>query len=179
MAIKIDTKTFFEEHRLECFLGAGAVVAALLNMGDIRSYMAANTELRQSVAQHQVELNEQLAVATAQKQFEEIANLRYDGYCEAVFNLNKDGIYTALTPGLPVIKGDFVEYYRQNPGAEFTPDRVLPQGTPVCDAYGNSSLLKMGEKGYPVIGPLASTSDLARIENFITDNGGSKELSAL
>ena len=179
---KMDAKEFFEDHKLECLLAVGAGFMALLNVGDIRSYMAANTQLRQSVAQQQARLNEQLAAKASREQFEELANLRYDGYCEAVFNLTQDGVYTALTPGQPVIKGDFVEYFRANPEAlkSIKPGHVLPAGTPVCDAYGNSSELVLDEAGeLPVIGEIASTSDLVRIENFITDNGGSKELSAM
>lgn len=155
---------------------------SLLNFGDIRAYMESNNQLRQSVAANQVSLNEQLAQAAAQQQLEDIANLRYDGYCEAVFNLTQDGVYTALTPGQPVIKGDFVEYFRANPESlkSIKPGHVLPAGTPVCDAYGNSSILVLEEDGdLPVIGEIASTSDLVRIENFIDDNGGSKELSAM
>lgn len=176
----INVKDFIEEHRLECVLAGGAAVMALLNLGDIRSYMATNTQLRQSVAAHQVELNQQLASETARQQFQEIANLRYDGYCEAVFNLNKQGVYTALTPGQPVIKGDVAEQFRKNPNALKSLGRahVLPAGTPVCDAYGNTALIE--ESGeLPVIGAIAATSDRVRIENFIEDNDGSKELSAL
>lgn len=174
----MDIQGFFSEHKLECFLAGGALIATVLNAGDVRSYMAANTQLRQSVAANQVEINQQLADAASRKQLEELANLRYDGFCEPVFNLNKDGVYTALTPNLPVIKGDSVEYYRQNPSAPFTHDRVLPAGTPVCDAYGNTALIETSED-LPVIGAIAATSDLARIENFIDANGGRKELSAL
>ena len=173
-------KDFIDEHRLECVLAGGAAVMALLNLGDIRSYMTANTQLRQSVAAHQLALNQQLASETARKQFEELANLRYDGYCEAVFNLNKEGIYTALTPGQPVIKGDVAEQFRKNPKALQSLGRshVLPSGTPVCDAYGNTALIEdSGE--LPVIGAIAATSDRDRIDQFIENNGGSKELSAL
>ena len=169
---------FLEEHKLECFLTSAALIATLLNMGEVRSYMAANTQLRQSVAATQVEINQQLANAASREQLKDLANLRYDGYCEPVFNLNKDGVYTALTPGSPVIKGDSVEYYRQNPDARLAQDRVLPAGTPVCDAYGNTALIEDSEE-LPVIGAIASTNDSARIKNFIDVNGGRKELSAL
>ncbi|MDV3349929.1 hypothetical protein QGP82_14585 [Leptothoe sp. LEGE 181152] len=151
---------------------------ASLNFGDIRAYMAANAELRDYVASQQVELNQQLASETSRKQFEELANLRYDGYCEAIFTLDKEGIYTALTPGKPVIKGDAVAYFRENPDATLSRSNVLPAGTPVCDAYGNTALIQETAQ-IPVVGPLASTSDRVRIETFIEENGGSKELSAL
>lgn len=173
-------REILEEHRLEAFLGAVALGVIALNHGDIRDYMAANSQLRQSVATTQAEVNEQLAQAVALESFHDLANLRYDGYCEAIFNLNSEGTYTALTPGQAVIKGDTADQFRNNPAAlkSLSREHVLPAGVPVCDAYGNTALIEESED-LPVIGAIAATNDKARIEQFIVDNGGNKELSAL
>ena len=177
--IPVNIQEIFEDHKLECLLGAIALSAIVLNRGELQKHLTANGQLRDVVSASQIELNKQLAESTTQQSFEELANLRYDGYCEPVFNLNKDGIYTALTLGQPVIKGDEADRFKgkDNVVALLQPGHVLPEGTPVCDAYGNTSSLSMGPDGLPIVKAIASTTDPQRIHMFIQKHGGSKELS--
>lgn len=177
--MNINTKEFFKEHRLECSFVVIASLVLFASRGKIQEYNAQSELEREAyqAAAQQVALIE--AQEMAMQQAEPIAIARYERDCELIRNLTKDNTYTALGVGLPVIKGDYVEYYRENPVvlSALPHGHVLPAGMEVCDAYGNTTRLDLSAdpalNGLPVAMVIATTTDKsvvnARIEREDSD----------
>lgn len=163
------TRKWIEDNKLE--IGSAIVAACLLaaNSPNISVYMQQSAAEKQaySATMQQIALID--AAELARKEAEPIAKQRYIDGCELVFNLDDQGLYTALVKGAPVIKGDYADLYADNPGAEINLGHVLPAGMTVCDAYGNSAVLGYvdASASLPVALSFLTTTDKALVESAL------------
>ncbi|MEO0644680.1 MAG: hypothetical protein AAFZ17_00780 [Cyanobacteria bacterium J06650_10] len=162
-------RKWIEDNKLE--IGSAIAAACLLaaNSGSISAYMQQSAAEKQaySATMQQIALID--AAELARKEAEPIARARYTDGCELVFNLDNQGLYTALVKGAPVIKGDYAPFYAANPSAEINPGHVLPAGMTVCDAYGNSAVLGYLDPSstLPVALSFLTTTDKALVESVL------------
>lgn len=160
------------ENKLE--IGSAIVAACLLaaNSGSIRTYMQQSAAEKQAYSATMQKIALIDAAELARKEAEPIARQRYLDGCELVFNLDDQGLYTALVKGAPVIKGDYAAFYADNPSAEINPGHVLPAGMIVCDAYGNSAVLgySNASSSLPVALSFLTTTDKALVESVLSQH---------
>lgn len=162
-----------EDHKFE--LGCAAVVAVILvtQHSKISAFMATSEQQRQTYQAETAQVAAEEAKELARKQAEPMAIERYETGCELVYNLTKDNTYTALSVGIPVIKGDHADYYRDNPTplGQIPHSHVLPAGMVVCDVYGNTSILEAStepmDNGLPVVDFISNTSDRSVVQTRI------------
>lgn len=132
---------------------------ALLNSGGIRESLAKQDALRSVVATNQEQVQTQQILEQKQKDLRPIAEARYNDGCLLVLSFDDKRRYKVLTVGSPVIDGNVK--LRLRPGAKPPISAVLPAGSTVCDAYGNTSILETDEDGYPIVKTIASTPNQA------------------
>jgi hypothetical protein len=150
---------FLTEHKAECICGAIAIVVLLANVGNVKSFVDSNNQLRESLKVEQAD-NQRLQVEQlVSEQRKEVADERYRNNCTVIFSLNQTGHYTAISEGDPILKGELASLYR---GKKFDVRRMprsafLPAGMTVCDAYGNTAKLVTD----PNLNRLAVARDLA------------------
>ena len=160
-------RKYIKRNPVQCSLAGGAIVLILLNFGTISKSLEQNSRQRealgaanQSITQLQLSEQNRLRIA-------EIANARYDAGCELIINGNDRRKYTSLIPGEGVLNGNY------EPSPDLPPSAYLPAGTVVCDAFGNTAVLKdeavasRGNQVYPVARDFASTQDRDRIRRAI------------
>ena len=158
---------YIQRNPIQSALAGAAIVVCLLNSGTIGKALEQNSRQREALgaanqAITQLQLSEQNRLKLA-----EIANQRYDQGCELVINGNDRSKYTNLVPGVGVLNGN----YQPAPG--LPPTAYLPAGVVVCDAFGNTAVLKnepiqeAGNQVYPVARDFASTQDRERIRKAI------------
>jgi hypothetical protein len=132
---------------------------ALLNAGGMKDSLAKQSELRSIVAANQEQVQAQQLLQEKQKGLEPIANDRYQKGCEMVLSFDVIGQYKALSVGSPVIDGNVASKVRHLSAKNLPLSAVLPAGSTVCDAYGNTSVLENNAQGLPVVLSIASTAD--------------------
>ena len=158
---------YIKRNPIQSGLAGAAIVVCLLNLGPISEALRQNANQREVLgaanrAITEIQLSEQQRLKLA-----EIANQRYDAGCEIVINGNDRPQYTALNPGDPVLDGAY------EPAPGLPPNAYLPAGVVVCDAFGNTAVLKdepvasRGNQIYPVARDFASTQDRVRIRKAI------------
>jgi len=144
-------------------LEAGAIALgvgiALLNAGGMKDSLAKQSELRSIVSANQAQVQAQQLLQEKQKGLEPIARSRYEAGCEMVISFDVSGQYKVLSVGSPVIDGNVASKIRNLPTEKLPLSAVLPAGSTVCDAYGNTSVLENNVQGFPVVLSLASTAD--------------------
>jgi hypothetical protein len=142
---------------------AGAIALgigiALLNSGGIKDSLAKQAQLRSLVAINQEQVQAQQILQEKQKGLEPIALERYQKGCEMVLSFDVSGQYKVLSVGSPVIDGNVAAKVKNLPVNKLPLSAVLPAGSTVCDAYGNTSVLENNAQGFPVVQSIASTSD--------------------
>lgn len=165
-----EIQDLMDDHKFE--LGCAAVAGLLIfsQWGSIQQYLASSAAQREAFRSGIEATAKVEAEELARKEAQPIAEERYREQCEVVYNLNQEGTYTALSVGTPVIKGDYVEFYRNNqiPFARMPHGHVLPVGELVCDPYGNTSVLiaspEPDHNGLPVVGIIISTTNQAIVD---------------
>ena len=174
-------RKWIEDNKLE--IGSAVVAACLLtaNSGSIATYLSQSAAEKQaySAMMQQIALID--AAELARKEAEPIARQRFVDGCELVFNLDDQGLYTALVKGAPVIKGDYAKFYANNPSAEINPGHVLPAGMTVCDAYGNSAVLGYTDasSSLPVALSFLTTTDKALVESVLSQHPNAQRPKAV
>ena len=174
-------RKWIEDNKLE--IGSAIVAACLLtaNSSSIGTYLSQSAAEKQaySATMQQIALID--AAELARKEAEPIARQRFLDGCELVFNLDDQGLYTALVKGAPVIKGDYAKFYANNPSAEINPGHVLPAGMTVCDAYGNSAVLGYTDasSSLPVALSFLTTTDKALVESVLSQHPNAQRPKAV
>jgi len=174
-------RKWIEDNKLE--IGSLLLAASLLaaNSGSIATYLRQSAAEKQaySATMQQIALID--AAELARKEAEPIARQRFIDGCELVFNLDDQGLYTALVKGAPVIKGDYAAFYSDNPDAELNPGHVLPAGMTVCDAYGNSAVLGYTDASaaLPVALSFLTTTDKALVESVLSQHPDAQKPKAV
>lgn len=158
-----DFYKIIQDHKSEAITGAIAAVVLLFNAPNLAGFVASSNQLREQLKGEQ---STQQRMQAEQMVFDgrrEIAEARYRNGCEMIFSLNQAGHYTALTEGEPVLKGELARQFR---GKKIDFDRLppsnfLPAGMTVCDALGNTAILKQDptRNNLPTIRDLASTGN--------------------
>lgn len=162
-------KNFFEEHKAECVCGAIAVVVLLANAGNVKGFIDSSNQLRESIKVEQND-NQRLQIdQLVSEQRKEVADDRYRNNCVMIFSLNREGFYTAITEGDPILKGELASLYR---GKKFDVRKMprsafLPAGMTICDPLGNTAKLVKDPNlnGLAVARDLANTGDQALIRS--------------
>ena len=174
-------RKWIEDNKLE--IGSAIVAACLLaaNSSSIGTYLSQSAAEKQaySATMQQIALID--AAELARKEAEPIARQRFLDGCELVFNLDDQGLYTALVKGAPVIKGDYAKFYANNPSAEINPGHVLPAGMTVCDAYGNNAVLAYTDasSSLPVALSFLTTTDKALVESVLSQHPNAQRPKAV
>jgi len=174
-------RKWIEDNKLE--IGSAIVAACLLaaNSSSIGTYLSQSAAEKQaySATMQQIALID--AAELARKEAEPIARRRFLDGCELVFNLDDQGLYTALVKGAPVIKEDYAKFYANNPSAEINPGHVLPAGMTVCDAYGNSAVLGYTDasSSLPVALSFLTTTDKALVESVLSQHPNAQRPKAV
>jgi len=174
--MKNSFQDILSEHKLECVCGAIAAVVLLTNLGSIKGFVAENNQLRDSMKAEQAN-NQRLQVEQlVDEQRKEVADDRYRSNCVMIFSLNRQGFYSALSEGEPIIKGELAAQYRGKkinlntmPNSAF-----LPAGMTVCDPLGNTGKLVKDSslKGIAVVADIATTGDQTLIRAAIERDKG-------
>ena len=150
---------WLQRNPMEASAIALGVGIALLNAGGIKDSLAKQSELRSIVAANQAQVQAQQLLQEKQKGLEPIANERYQKGCEMVLSFDVIGQYKALSVGSPVIDGNVASKVRNLSPKNLPLSAVLPAGSTVCDAYGNTAVLENNAQGFPVVLSIASTAD--------------------
>ena len=153
-------KRHFRKHKTEyIFLGL-MIGAALFGYKDIQKQMDALSQDKSRIsdaAAHVRQLEENQETLEAQAK---IAEKRYKDGCTIVVIANSPRNLATLVKDHPI-------YDR-------TSKAYLPEGTVVCDANGNTAILKNNSEGIPVADDFAFTGDRQLALNLIRKIHGAK-----
>ena len=145
---------------MEAVMVAVGIGVALLNSGEIQNSLSREAATRAIVASNQQQVRAQEMLQEKQKELEPIANARYEAGCEMVISFEVGGQYKVLSVGSPVIDGNVASKIKNLPTDKLPLWAVLPEGSTVCDAYGNTAILEANGQGFPVVKTIAATTNL-------------------
>lgn len=154
---------------MECVCSTIAIVVLLANAGNVKAFLDSSNQLRESIQVEQHD-NQRLQIdQLVSEQRKEVADERYRNNCVMIFSLDREGFYTAITEGDPILKGELASRYRgkkidlrKMPQSAF-----LPAGMTLCDPFGNTAKLVKDPNlnGLAVARDLANTGDPALIQS--------------
>ena len=160
---------FFQEYKEELGVTSFVLILLIINAPRLGAYFQAQS-LKQEIYKSGLE---RVAQIEAEDMVSDEANLvaieRIERGCLPIFQLDNPGSYIALTPGQPVIKGNYAEHYAANPTpTEQIPlSHIMPAGMCVADPYGNTGMLKPSPvHERPVVADVLTTTDEQAIETI-------------
>jgi hypothetical protein len=133
---------------------------AFLCRDEIAAGLNRSAITRSIAAGNQYQVEQQTLLQEKQKMLEPIAAERYRSGCEMVLSFDDNKRYKVLTTDSPVVDGNVAHLFRGTPAHKLPLSALLPAGSTVCDAYGNSSVLELNDRGIPVVKTIAATTNL-------------------
>ena len=162
-------KSWLKENLIEALGGGILGLILIVNAPRILDSLHTSNVLRDKATEGMIESQSlQIEQELAQRQAE-IANNRLDmEKCLPMHSLTREGKLTTISEGQPVLKGEFVDYYRYNSVAveDIPLEHFIPSAHCIVDATGMTARLEPLSVAYPlpVARKLAKTGDQERID---------------
>lgn len=162
----------FSEDKSNLVVCAIALVLGLSQAPNLISQWQRGNAIAQA-SQASLLNNQQLETTKMLKQQEEkIANERYDRGCELLVDGWKPTESTPVREGQPVLLAPYLKLYDRKTMTldNINPAHTLPPGAVVCDAYGNTAVLK-SQPGlnFATMQDLANTPDRDKMRTILAN----------
>ncbi|MDF5721520.1 MAG: hypothetical protein PUP91_13775 [Rhizonema sp. PD37] len=147
-------------HKTEYIFAGIACVTAIFGHNDIQRSMNSLSADRSRISESAAAVRILQENAETAKERAAIAGQRYKDGCTIVVVSNSPRNLASLVKGQPVL--------------DRTSRAYLPEGTVVCDANGNTAILKNNAEGIPVADSFAFTGDRQLAINLIRKIHGAR-----